>query len=184
MNSELLEEEMDVVRERLLVALDTLPDEALLQPGSSGQWSVAETLAHLVVWEAELVTALARISANKKPTRLLEALADVNAYNAKRMQEGSGRDLDRIFDDLIGVRRQLEIRLAQFSEKELTNPRQYSFLKGKPLWQLIKANSYGHELKHLPAIETFNAAWLAAEEAAVGSVGLNDIEVISHDDVE
>ncbi|MCB0011201.1 MAG: DinB family protein [Anaerolineales bacterium] len=184
MNSELLEEQMDEVRERLLVALDALPDEALLQPGTIGQWSVADTLAHLVVWEAELVTALARISGGKKPTRLLEALADVDAYNAERMQENSGRDLDRIFDDLIGVRRQLEIRLAQFSEKELTNPRQYSFLEGKPLWELIKANCYGHELKHLPAIETFSEAWLAAEEAAVGSIGLDDIEVISHDDVE
>ena len=184
MNSELLEEEMDAVRERLLVALDELPDEALLQAAAIGQWSVADTLAHLVVWEAELVTALARIKTGKKPTRLLEALADVDAYNAKRMQESSGRDLDRIFDDLIGVRRQLEIRLAEFSEKELADPQRYRFLRGQPLWELIKANSYDHELKHLPGIEAFGEAWLAAEEAADGAIGLNEIEVISHDDVE
>ena len=184
MNSELLEEKMDEVRERLLVAVDALPDEALLKPKTIGQMSVADVLAHLVVWEAELVTGLMKIDAGKKPTRLLDAIANKTKYNARRQQESVGRDLDRIFDDLMGVRRQLEIWLARFSEKQLADSRRYKYLQGKPLWQLIKANSFGHEQEHLPAIEAFSQAWLDAEDASEGAIFLDEIEVLSHDDAE
>ena len=184
MNSEFLEEKMDVVRERLLVAIDALPDEALLQPKTIGQWSVAELLAHLVIWEAELVTGLMKVDSGKEPTRLFDALADREKYNRKRQAEVSGRDLDRIFEDLMGVRRQLESWLARFSDKQLSDSKRYRFLNGEPLWQLIRVCSFGHEQKHLPALETFSEAWLAAEDASEGAILLNDIEVISHDDVE
>lgn len=184
MNSEQIEERLDEVRERLLVAVDPLPDEALLRPGTIGRWSIADTLAHLIIWEAELVTGLMKIEAGKKPTRLLQALADRDQFNAQRQPELEGRDLDRIFDDLIGVRRQLETWLTYFSDKELNDSKRYKHLRGQPLWKLIEANSYGHELTHLPAIESFATDWLKAEESAEGSIFLDEIEVISYDDVE
>ena len=173
-------EQLDDVRMRLLEALAVLPDEALLQPAAVDQRSVADVLAHLVNWEAEMVTALLRIDQGKKPTRLLNALEDREAYNEARYQEMKGRDLDRIFDDLQGVRVQLEEWLEEFSDRDLEDPDRYPWLEGRPLWQLIADVTFAHEARHIPAVETFAERWL---EEASGTVHLNSIEVSENGDL-
>jgi hypothetical protein len=159
MNRDEILEELDRVREQLLVAIEPLPDEALLQPGVMDDWRIADILAHLVAWESEMVTALLRIDQGKTPTRLVEAFADVDGYNARSYQENKGRDLDRIFQDLIGVRVQLEDWLLEFSDKDLNDAKRYDWAKGLPLWHIIAENSFRHEAEHLPDIETFARRW-------------------------
>ena len=161
MNAETILEALDETRERLLRALELLPDDALLEPGAVGEWSIAAVLDHMTAWESELVTALMRIDQGKKPARLLEIDADVDGYNARRFAENRGRSLDRIFDDLQRVRLQLEQWLEEFSARDLTDPGRYRWAQNKPLWQIIKANSFGHEAEHLAAVETFAAKWQA-----------------------
>lgn len=156
---ESLLDELDKTRERLLVAISPLPDAALLAPGAVGDWSLRDVLVHLTVWEAELVTGLMRLDQGKRPDRLLAALADRDAYNAARLKENEGRELDIIFDDLQGVRFQLEGWLEEFSRKDLTRPDRYKSLNGIPLWRLIAMTSFEHEAEHLPAIEAATAPW-------------------------
>jgi len=158
--SEMLEE-LDENRERLLIAIEQLPDEALLEPGVMDDWSVADILAHIAAWESEMVTGLMRIKQGKKPAKMLEAFGDVEGYNARRYEENKGRDIERIFDDLQGVRVQLEQWLEEFSEKELSDPQRYEWSPGLSLAHIIKENSYGHDAEHLPDIESFAARWLA-----------------------
>lgn len=172
MNQEELYDALDAARERLLIALDPLPDAALLQPGAIGDWSVRDLLAHLTVWEAELVTALMRLQQGKKPDRLLQALADRDAYNAARFIENKDRDLDRIFDDLQGVRAQLEQWLEGFSDRALNNPQRYKWLAGQPLWELIASLTFQHEAAHAAAVEAFAAAWSARID--LGSIEVNE----------
>jgi uncharacterized damage-inducible protein DinB len=159
MNREEILEELDNAREALLVAIEMLPDEALLQPGVMPGWSLADILAHLVAWESEMVTALLRIDQGKKPARLIAAFEDVDGYNAGRFEENRGRDLDRIFEDLHGVRVQLEDWLSEFSDRNLTDPKRYSWSRGLPLWHIIAENSFRHESEHLPDIKAFAARW-------------------------
>ncbi len=161
MNKENIFEQLNRTRERLLVALEPLPDEAFLQPGVMDSWSLADILAHLTVWESELVTSLQRIKQGKKPARMLAALADVDGYNELRFAENKSRDLNRIFDDLQALRLQLEEWLAEFSDRDLSNPDRYAWSDGHPLWRLVEGNSFGHELQHLPQIEAYSARWRA-----------------------
>jgi len=186
MNREQLEQRLDETRERLLVAIDPLPDEALQQPATVGDWSIAAVLAHLTVWEAELVTGLMRIRDGRKPGRLLAAAAGREAYNSARHVENQERDLDRIFDDLFQVRRQLERWLVRFKNGELSKPGQFDWLKKGTLADLVSEFSWQHEDAHLAALEAFSAAWLDAEAAADAppTIGLGDIEVLSHDNPE
>lgn len=161
MNRSEILEQLDENRERLLVAIEPLPDEALLEPGAMGDWSVADILAHITAWESELVTGLLRINQGKKPTKMIAAFEDVDGYNARRFEENKGRDIERIFDDLQGVRVQLEQWLEEFSEKDLSDPNRYKWSKGITLAHIVEENSYGHDAEHLPQIEQFAQKWLA-----------------------
>lgn len=161
MTKEDLLDKLDESRERLLVAIEMLPDEALVEPGVMDEWSIADILAHLVAWESEMVTALLKIDQGKKPEQLIAAFEDVDGYNALRFEENKGRDLDLIFEDLQGVRLQLEDWLDEFSERDLFDPQRYSWALDQSLANIIEQNSFGHELEHLPEIEAFAARWTA-----------------------
>jgi len=175
MDAYALQEKLDTVRMRLLQALAPLPDEALLRSSAVGEWSIADVLSHFINWEAELITALMRIDQGKRPARLLQALADRDAYNAERYEETKGRDLDRIFDDLQQVRQQLEGWLEEFSRSQLESPDRYPWLDGRPLWKLIASASFEHEATHLDEIEAFSERWFGNEND--GSISLTNIEV-------
>lgn len=179
MDAMTIQEQLEDVRIRLLEAIAPLPDEALLRQGVVGEWSVADVLAHLVNWEAELVTGLLRIDQGKKPTRLLDALADREAYNEARYQEMKGRDLDRIFDDLQGVRVQLEEWLEAFSDRALEEPGRYPWLDG-PLWKMIAEVTFEHEAEHIPALEAYSTRWV--NEEANASIALTEIKVRENGD--
>lgn len=156
-----IQDKLDENRERLLVALEPLPDEALEEPGAMDDWSVTDILAHLTAWESELVTGLMRIKQGKTPTKMIAAFEDVDGYNARRYKENKGRDIDRIFDDLQGVRVQLEQWLEEFSDRDLTDPKRYHWSEGITLAHIIKENSFGHDEEHTPQIEDFAKRWLS-----------------------
>jgi hypothetical protein len=152
---------LDSSRERLLVALDELPDEALLAPNTVGSWSVADLLVQQTAWESELVTGLMQVSQGKKPARLLAALNNQEEYGRLRHEENQGRELDRIFDDLPQVRIQVEEWLEEFSEKQLSQKGHFPWLKNQSLAQLIARVTYEQELRTLPLVEAVVRKWQA-----------------------
>ena len=155
MNVDEIYEQLESSRERLLLVLQVLPDDMLSQPGVMEDWSVTDVLAHLVAWESELVTCLMKLDQGKKPGRMLAAIADVDGYNARRFEENKDRGFDRVLDDLRSVRIQLEDGLSRFSDRDLNDGNRYRWSEGVALWQIIEANSYGHEGEHLADLEAF-----------------------------
>lgn len=152
-------------RERLLMALETLPDEALWQPDVMGDWSIVDLLNVLTAWESELVTAMMRLEKGQKPEKLLAALADREAFQARVVAQGRERDLDAVFDDLQGARMHLEEWLEFFTERQLTNPKQFKWFNGKALAQVVEAYSTAYEREYLLGLEAFAQAWQDEETA-------------------
>jgi hypothetical protein len=189
-------ERLDATREQLLMALEYLPDEALLQPAAVGPWSIADLLNVLTAWDAELVTALMRLQTGKPPDALLKALADPAAYNRRRVAENRERDLDGIFEDFQGARVKLEEWIDAFDQRALTDKTHYKALNGRSLFDLIAAATYKHGARYLPMLKTFAAEWEAAhpvdededagEEAAglVPFIPLAGLDVLPADDPE
>lgn len=155
MNRDELLEELENSRIQILELLETIPDDTLDEPGTIGEWSIADVLAHLTAWESELITLLMQVDQGKKPEKYLNAVKDIQAYNLQRYQENKGRDLDRIFDDFHGVRIQLEEWLEEFSDPQLNDPNRYPWSKGRPLWLFIKECSFEHEAEHIEDLEAF-----------------------------
>ncbi len=161
MNRQELLDQLDQSREKLLVVLEPLPDDAFVTPGVMDSWTLLDILAHLITWESELVTALMRIKQGKKPTRLQTAYQDIDSYNEQRYIENRNRELDRVFDDLIGVRLHLEDWLMEYSDQELERPLPFKWTGKRALWEIIQENSIGHEEEHLADIEQFAQSWLS-----------------------
>lgn len=157
-------EKLDNSREALLVAIEPLPDEALLEKGVIGDWSVADALINQTAWEAELVTAFLNIDKNKRPDRLLNALKKPENYSQKRYTETQDRALDQVFDDLQQVRIQIEDWLLEFSEKDLSNTKRYSWAKNKPLSEIIAMTTFKREKALIPQLREFAQAWQDAQE--------------------
>jgi hypothetical protein len=155
---------LDTARERTLMALEMLPDEALVQPGAIGRWSIADLLSILTAWDAELVTGLMQLSNGKTPERLLAALRQPDIYNAQRHQDAQGRDLDAIFDDFQASRLHLEEWLSGLSERALSDPRHYKALGGEALARLIARATADHEARYLPFLTGFAQRWEATQE--------------------
>lgn len=171
---EQLLDELDATREQLLIAIEPLPDEALVEPGAVGDWSIADVLVNLTVWESELVTALLKIDQGKKPGRLLAALAQPDEYNQQRYQENRDRDLDRIFADLMKVRLALEEWLESFTDRQLTDKRRFIYFNGRSLAQIISQVTVENERHFLPPLRRFAKAWQNA--AAEGIIPLTAVD--------
>ncbi len=164
---------LDATRERTLMALEMLPDEALVQPGVIGRWSIADLLSILTAWDAEVVTALMQLQSGKSPERLLAALRNPDIYNAQRYQEARGRDLDAVFDDFQSSRLHLEEGLSRLSERALLDPRHYRALGGEALGRLIARATHQHEARYLPFLTAFADRW--ADAAPPPVIPLDDI---------
>lgn len=158
-------DQLDAVREKTLMALETLPDEALVAPGVIGRWSVADLLSILTAWDAEVVTGLLRLKGGRAPEKLLAAVANPDLYNAARYQDAQGRDLDTIFQDFQGARLHLEEWLGELSERALMDRGHFKTLGGVALGQLIARATYEHESRYLPFLTTFAARWEPAEDS-------------------
>jgi hypothetical protein len=159
-------DELDKSREFLLVAIEPLPDEALLEKQAAGEWSVVDVLINLTAWEAELVTGLMQIEKNKRPERLLTALKNPQGYDKARYEETQDRDLDQVFIDLQKVRIKVEEWLLEFSERDLSDPQRYRWLKGKPLSEIIAAATFERENKFIPQLAAYAQEWLERDAAA------------------
>jgi hypothetical protein len=155
---------LDSARERTLMALEMLPDEALVQPGAIGRWSIADLLSILTAWDAEVVTGLMQLQGGKTPERLLAALRQPDIYNAQRYQDAQGRDLDAIFDDFQASRLHLEEWLSGLSERALSEPRHYKALGGEALARVIVRATADHEARYLPFLTGFAQRWEDTED--------------------
>jgi len=178
---------LDNSREKLLVAIEPLPDEALHEKLAVGKWSISDVLINITAWEAELVTGLMRIRQNKRPDRLLDALKDPGGYDEQCFAENQDRDLDQVFVDLQQVRVQVEEWILEFSERELNNPRRYQWLKGKALKDLIAAATFDREKKVVPLLQLYAQQWdILTMETTNGVIPLEtlslDVQENNHED--
>ena len=158
--TELLEE-LEEGQQELIDLLADLPDEALLEPGVVGDWSVKDILAHLSHWEGQLVTLLFQAKQMPKPTTVHFGKEKVDALNERWRAVGQDRALELVWQDWLGVRKQTIRRVGELSEKDLNDPQRYPWLKGVPLWQWIANDTLEHEDEHADQIRE----WLDRRDA-------------------
>lgn len=145
-------------REALRQALDGLSDEQMLQAGAVGIWSVKDTLAHLVAWEAELVTMLSRLDQYKHRVPLLVEIEDVDEWNDEQYRTSASRSLAAILDDFHGVHKHLLLTIETLDDRTLDDNSRFAWMEGEPLSYLIAETATWHEEEHAEDILTWREA--------------------------
>ncbi len=157
MNKKEILSTLEESRKNFLKTLEGLPEEAMLQPGAAGEWSVKDILAHLSLWEAELIKMLFQIRQGEKPTSAQFSSKKVDAINAEWQAANASRPLERVMADFLAVRKQTIRQVQGFADQDLTDPERYPWLRGKPLSTWIATDSFEHEGEHSEDIRQWRA---------------------------
>lgn len=151
-------DDLRVARAKLLQALDGLTNEQMLQVGVVGLWSVKDVLAHLVAWEAELVTAFSRLEQHKRqPPRIVE-IDDIDEWNEEQYHTNAARSLDVVLEDFHGVHKHLVAAIEDLDDRTLDDNRRWPWMEGEPLSYLISENAIWHEDEHADNIRVWREA--------------------------
>lgn len=138
-------------REEMQQALNGLANDMMLRPGVVGMWSVKDVLAHLSIWQSELITALSQLDQPQHAPHIVE-IEDIDEFNAEQYRANVRRPLDIILEDFEGVHKHLIKTVEELDEKTLNDNRTFSWMEGEPLWYLIAENGYWHEQEHAEEI--------------------------------
>lgn len=149
---DLLEEERATTLELLAEIDDDVLSGAEIRDG----WTAKDMLAHLTVWEAELVTGLFRLDAKRPPRYYTLTDSEGDVLTRQFWLENRARALDRILEDFVGVRTQLLVQVERLTEKDLFSPTRYNWLrKNETLVNYILDESVVHEVDHRKDIEAW-----------------------------
>lgn len=149
--------DLRAARARLLRAIEGLSDDEMMRPGAVGIWSVKDTLAHLVAWEAELVTALSRLDQHRRRPPQIMLIEDIDEWNAEQYHINAGRPLRAILEDFHGVHKHLVRAIEALDAQTLDDNRRFPWMEGEPLSYLIAENAIWHEEEHAEDIEKWRA---------------------------
>jgi hypothetical protein len=153
---------MEESRAGLLEAIEGLSDEALLEAGVAGDWSVRDVLQHLSLWEAELVMLLAGYRRGRRPSseRFRKSIDELNAaWHESTLQ----RPLEHVIADFHAVRRQILRQLEAIPDEEFSRPPRFAWLNGRPLEEWVGEDTYRHEAEHTAEIRRWRARPRAPE---------------------
>lgn len=142
-------------RSQFLKTIEGLPALEMEIPGVIDQWSIKDLLVHLTRWEAEIVKLTWQSKSGQKPTTVHFSQETVDEINARWYQQSKHRALDAVMEDFMGVRKQTIRQVKEIPEQALTNPDQYFWLEGRPLWKWIAEDSFEHEAEHADQIKTW-----------------------------
>ena len=147
--------DLRAARATLLQAIDDLEPEQMLVPGAVGFWSVKDVLAHLVAWEAELVTALSRLEQHKQRSPRIVEIEDIDEWNAEQYHANAARSLDAVLEDFHGVHRHLLRAIEALDDRTLDDNQRWPWMEGEPLSYLVAENAIWHEQEHAEEIKAW-----------------------------
>ena len=150
---------LEAARARLDAALEGLTEAELTRPGTVGDWSIKDLMAHVTAWDVDLLTNLGQAKRGQKPGRTAWDNAAIQAQNVAWYAEFKDRPLDRVVADYDGVHAQLLRRVEGLTDSELEAPA--AWLQGRPLFQYFLDDVVTHEGEHGAEL----AKWRATQKS-------------------
>ena len=155
MDRQQLVEAIRAGRARLETQLAQVKAGRMEEPALPNGWSVKDLLAHLGFWEQRIVDCYHALVNGQTPDPHSAGMS-VDELNARAHTELH----DRTLDDLRGFESEAYLSLLSIAkeaqEDELFDPSRFEWTQGKPFFEMIADNTYGHYAEHEPDL----LAWL------------------------
>jgi len=121
-----------------------LPEDALLQPGTVGHWSVRDVMAHVATWNEEAIKALPVILEDKPLPRYM----GIDAFNAREQERKQYLSLEQVKRETLATYNKLTDYLQNLPEAAFNRPR---FNKR------LRLDTIGHYREHAAQIAVWRA---------------------------
>lgn len=149
MRKERLFQRVNAAWQELQDAISGLPDEAVVEPGAVGEWSVRDLIAHVTTWEEEALKALPVILQGGKLPRYASQ-GGIDAFNARQQEAKRTLSLERLRTEMDAVHQHLLALLDRTAESAYAE-------EGRFLRRL-RLDAYGHWRLHAADVRRWRAA--------------------------
>jgi hypothetical protein len=130
-------------------------------PGVTGDWTMKDTIAHLITWWRREVSLLAAAQRDERPPDH-PPQSQVPIINEWVHRTNRDRPLAHVLRDSQDIWQQFGEKIQQIPEETLLDPQRFEWMKGKALGPGILENFAGHfHDEHEPLI----MAWLQKQQA-------------------
>jgi hypothetical protein len=138
--------------EEILLGFD---DSQMLNPSLDGNWSIKDILAHIVTWEQRMVKWIEEALNGETPQILPAGMTwdDLDLWNEQTFMENQDIPLPGVLSDFHSSFTQVLMTVESLSEEDLIDPDRFEWRDGKPLWQMVSANTNWHYSDHRNQIE-------------------------------
>ena len=152
LNKQELTEKILAGRKQLEFILSRVDNERMPLIILHNEWSVKDLLGHLGFWEDNVASLFQTLRSGKKP----EPLPELDVLNAqvlnryrKLSQEEILRQEKRAYQRVLAL-------IQEATHEELFDSTHFPWTEGRPFYELIADNTYGHYDEHIPEVQ----AWL------------------------
>ncbi len=152
--------QMQAGRTRLETALARVDAGQMDVPVLPNGWSIKDLLFHLGFWERR-TTALYETLRRGAVPETARNDDEVNALNARAYTEGRDRPLDEVRTEEAAAYQALLAVAEKAPETDIFDPGRFCWTEGRPFFNWIEGNTYGHYDEHLPEV----LAWLDEMDA-------------------
>ena len=128
----------------LLDSYAGLPDSVLLEGDVVGAWSVRDIIAHVTVWEVELMKHLPHILAGDRPPKYADLYGGIDVFNAKMTEAKRGLPLAEVLHERDRTHAKLLRVLSDLPEEQIRTDTRAR--------RRVRLDAYGHYPIHAAAI--------------------------------
>jgi hypothetical protein len=133
----------------LLGSYAGLADRELLQAGVVGAWSVRDIIAHVTVWEEELMKHLPLIVAGGRPPKYSDLHGGIDAFNAKMTEAKRRLSLAEVLRERDRTHARLLRAVCELPEDQVRTDTRAR--------RRVRLDAYGHYPIHAAAIRRWRA---------------------------
>jgi hypothetical protein len=136
--------------------LALISDEQMTTPGVNGKWSIKDNIAHLTVWQQNIIEALQAIRQNTSVS-LPSPETTEDELNEQYYQQHKDQPLDSVLAEFHETSKRFIEEVQATDEEDLR--KRISWLNRRPVWGFIPGNQYEHFQEHAHIIRV----WLAQQ---------------------
>lgn len=124
-----------------------LPDEKLVEPGVTEDWSVKDILAHVCWWEEEALKHLPHILQGGRPARYSVMYGGIDAFNAQMTELKRQLSLSEVLGKLAQTHEKLVDYLRGTPDEQFTSETRFR--------RRLRLDTYSHYPIHAQAVRTW-----------------------------